>query len=216
MRNKLTIAVLSLVVGLAAATAQSFAQAPSGDSFSKYLFIFERSAAQIKQELAGNARHIASIRQEIEQGVDSIVLVGYASPEGDEARNMTLAKGRSAAVRDFLSSQTGLPLDKISIHDVGEDWEGFAAAVNATYNRPDREDVMRILSSDKSNAAKKEAFKKLDGGRTWQDVQLETDGRGLLYGRVAAEAGFNAVRWINTSGRPVHFKITRFNVDLAE
>jgi hypothetical protein len=54
-----------------------------------------------------------------------------------------------------------------------------------------------------------------DGGTTWQTVALTVEG-GLVYGRVDGEAGFNAVRWINASDRPVSFKITRFNVDLAK
>ena len=54
-----------------------------------------------------------------------------------------------------------------------------------------------------------------DGGTTWQTIALTVEG-GLVYGRVDGVAGFNAVRWINASDRPVSFKITRFNVDLAK
>jgi hypothetical protein len=32
---------------------------------------------------------------------------------------------------------------------------------------------------------------------------------------VNADAGYNAVRWINSSDRNVNFKIVRFNVDLV-
>ena len=54
-----------------------------------------------------------------------------------------------------------------------------------------------------------------DGGATWQSVSLEVDGK-LLFGHVDANAGFNAVRWINASDRPVVFKIVRFNVDIVQ
>ena len=54
-----------------------------------------------------------------------------------------------------------------------------------------------------------------DGGATWQSVSLEVDGK-LLFGHVDANAGFNAVRWINASDRPVVFKIVRFNVDIVK
>jgi len=90
------------------------------------------------------------------------------------------------------------------------DWFGMKMAKAATFNYIWLHfDTTEAVTNGRVEVSK-------DGGNTWQNVQLETDGRGLLYGRVAAEAGFNAVRWINTSDRPVHFKITRFNVDLAE
>ena len=54
-----------------------------------------------------------------------------------------------------------------------------------------------------------------DGGATWQTAALEVDGK-LLFGHVDANAGFNAVRWLNTSDRTVDFKIVRFNVDIVK
>ena len=54
-----------------------------------------------------------------------------------------------------------------------------------------------------------------DCGATWQAATLEVNGK-LLFGRVDANAGFNAVRWINVSNRPVVFKIVRFNVDIVQ
>ena len=53
-----------------------------------------------------------------------------------------------------------------------------------------------------------------DGGATWQTAALKTEG-GLIHGHVDDEAGFNAVRWINSSDRQVTFKIVRFNVDIV-
>lgn len=74
-------------------------------------------------------------------------------------------------MRDYLSRQTGIPAANISVHEIGEDWEGFAKSVNATYVGVDRENVLNILRNRTLGAsAKEEALKKLDGGRTWQSL----------------------------------------------
>ena len=54
-----------------------------------------------------------------------------------------------------------------------------------------------------------------DGGATWQAIALTVEGS-LIHGSVDGQAGFNAVRWINASDRPVVFKIVRFNVDIVQ
>ena len=132
---------------------------------------FERSSSNLRQDFSGNAGQIARIRQQVADGADSLSLVTYASPEGSEAVNMSISKRRSAAVRDYLSRQTGIPAANISVHEIGEDWEGFAKSVNATYVGVDRENVLNILRNRTLGAsAKEEALKKLDGGRTWQSL----------------------------------------------
>ena len=90
------------------------------------------------------------------------------------------------------------------------DWFGMKMAKNVTFNYI----WLHFDSPKPAEDGRVEVSK--DGGTTWQDVKLESDGRGLLYGRVDGAAGFNAVRWINVSGRPIDFKITRFNVDLVK
>ena len=133
--------------------------------------IFKRSSSVLDQALADNSRQIDLIKQEVERGADSLVLVSYASPEGTQAVNMSISKKRSAAVRDYLSKQTGIPAEMITIRDTGEDWEGFTKAVNNNYEGADRDEVLRILRDDTlSPDAKENALKKLDNGRTWQSL----------------------------------------------
>ena len=132
---------------------------------------FERSSSTLNTGFSSNARQLAHISQEIRNGADSLVLVSYASPEGTEAVNMSISKKRSAALRDYLAKQTGIPVENIIIRDTGEDWEGFTKAVTANYEGADREDVLRILKDNTlSQSAKEDALKKLNGGRTWQSL----------------------------------------------
>ncbi|MBO7167029.1 MAG: beta-N-acetylglucosaminidase domain-containing protein [Kiritimatiellae bacterium] len=54
-----------------------------------------------------------------------------------------------------------------------------------------------------------------DGGTTWQKAPLTREGS-LMYGPLDAEAGYNAVRWRNTSNKKIVFKIVRFNIDVVK
>ena len=54
-----------------------------------------------------------------------------------------------------------------------------------------------------------------DLGKTWQKIDLTVEGS-LVHGSLDSAAGYNAVRWINRSERPVVFKIVRFNVDVVK
>jgi hypothetical protein len=89
------------------------------------------------------------------------------------------------------------------------DWFGMKMAKNVTFKYVWLDfETPNVVANGRVEVSK-------DGGATWQTVTLEVNGK-LICGHVDANAGFNAVRWINVSDRPVSFKITRFNVDLAK
>jgi len=88
------------------------------------------------------------------------------------------------------------------------DWFGMKMAAKATFK-------YIWLNFDTVDAVKNGRVEvSKDGGATWQGVTLNVEGS-LLLGNVNADAGYNAVRWINSSDRNVNFKIVRFNVDLV-
>ena len=88
------------------------------------------------------------------------------------------------------------------------DWFGMKMAKNVTFN------YVCLNFGEKDIVASGRVEVSKDGGDTWQTVDLKTED-GLIHGHVDTEAGFNAVRWMNTSDRPVTFKIVRFNVDIV-
>lgn len=132
---------------------------------------FERSITAVKPEFHRNILDIERIKDEVGRGANKLEIVGYASPEGTTAVNQSISKKRLDAARNYLSKQTGIPLDSISVRDAGEDWSGLAKAVESSYEGSDREEVLRILRDDSlSQDAKENSLKKLDGGRTWQSL----------------------------------------------
>ena len=89
------------------------------------------------------------------------------------------------------------------------DWFGMKMAKNVTFKYV----WLDFETPDAVANGRVEVSK--DGGATWQSVPLEVDGK-LIFGHVDANAGFNAVRWINSSDHQVVFKIVRFNVDIVQ
>jgi len=89
------------------------------------------------------------------------------------------------------------------------DWFGMKMAKNVTFKYI----WLNFDTTDAVANGRVEVSK--DGGATWQRATLDID-RSLILGSVDANAGFNAVRWVNASDRPIVFKIVRFNVDIVE
>ena len=91
---------------------------------------------------------IARATYDLEQGyvISSIIVEGYASPEGSEENNQKLAEDRANIAAEFVKEELG---DKIGDAEVtvvsnGDDWEGLYRAIeNSKIN--DRDDIVKQL-----------------------------------------------------------------------
>lgn len=63
--------------------------------------------------------------------IDKIVIVGHASPEGEDNMNRNLSLDRAKAAKEYLMKELGDKVNGIDIMTSGEgaDWEGFFAAL---------------------------------------------------------------------------------------
>lgn len=78
--------------------------------------------------------------------VDTVVIMAYASPEGDETYNGHLAVKRAEAVKGYLVwKYPFLNQNRIVTHPRGEDWIGLRRLIQADARVPDREEVLAIL-----------------------------------------------------------------------
>ncbi len=65
--------------------------------------------------------------------VTDVDVTGYASPEGSEEYNQTLSERRAEAVRDYLLSNTDLPVTLFNVHGEGERPDGLRVLVEVGY-----------------------------------------------------------------------------------
>ncbi|MDE6417954.1 MAG: hypothetical protein K2K49_01950 [Duncaniella sp.] len=76
-------------------------------------------------ELDSIMKSVNAVRDNEYATVDTILLTGYASPEGPYANNVRLAKGRTEAVRRYIEERSSFPHSVYHTASVPEDWGGL-------------------------------------------------------------------------------------------
>ena len=135
------------------------------DGAKSFTFVFPVGGSEIDTTRADNAEALQALRQALDDGYivegSRVMVHAYASPDGPAKANKMLSQRRAESAVIFLEDV--LPEDtKVDYVSEGENWEGFKESVEKNYNRPDRDKVLAILSSDKSVDEKKKEINKLD------------------------------------------------------
>ena len=145
---------------------------------------FELNTFELKPGFRNNAAILSQILSAInviqdsdDSEVVSVMLAGFASPEGSAANNERLASGRSAAMRDYITRNTGLAGDKFVIHNGGGDWDGLRRMV-AGSDMPRRQQVLDIIDTtpemdSRRNQGRMGKIQALDGGDVYRYMQRE-------------------------------------------
>lgn len=115
------LAVLLLALAAACASTQ-------GAMVERYLLFFEPDREEINALARGVVAQAASDVQA--KSGSRLVVIGYASADGDPAANLALSRRRAEAVARLLVA-AGVPVDRVSVNGRGED----IAAAEATYGR---------------------------------------------------------------------------------
>lgn len=119
--------------------------------------------------LSGIGDIIGRIRSDSLLTIRSIVVRGYASPEGSETGNRRLSQARAQAIVTYLHWKHGFyEADRIiTAEGMGEDWAGLRRMVEASR----LEEKGRILAAIDDNAdpvRRKAAIKAIAGGKTYR------------------------------------------------
>ncbi len=98
-----------------------------------------------------NPEELAKIRQTIDivandpdSRITSVEIVGFASPEGSYANNERLAKGRSAALADYVRGLYSFDRNVMHTSWVAENWQGLRDYVS-TSSLPDTAALLLII-----------------------------------------------------------------------
>ena len=98
-------------------------------------------------ELKKITNSIDTVRDNKDATIESITLTGYASPEGPYDHTVRLAKGRTDAVRDYVSKLYDFPASVYKTASVPEDWAGLReAVVNSALEN--RDAIIEFIDSD--------------------------------------------------------------------
>lgn len=134
---------------------------------------FRVNSTDIDITFADNSTELSSISDKLDSicnnlgmEINSIELVGYASPEGSYGNNNRLASERTKALKKYIQTERHVADSIISVNYVAEDWEGLR---NAIYSSalPDKVELLDIIDSDRSLDAKEAALRHHSASWSW-------------------------------------------------
>lgn len=118
---------------------------------------------------------ITAIRQ-IDRSSDSrivsVVIAGFASPEGSVTVNDRLAQQRAEVLRSYLTDNTTVSNDQVDLHNGGVDWHGLRTMVAAS-DMADRDKVLDIIDNTpvwdaRRNVGRLGELMRLSGGQPYR------------------------------------------------
>lgn len=93
--------------------------------------------------------------------VNSVVITGYASPDGPVALNEQLARNRARDFRSYVDTKYGFSKKfNVKTSSVAEDWEMCRTLVEKS-DMPDKQAVLRVIDGTQSPEAKEAALKRM-------------------------------------------------------
>lgn len=133
---------------------------------------FKVNQTNILPKFGNNAVELAKIKQTVDSiggdsdiTVQSIHVIGTASPEGPYNNNVRLAKGRAESLEKYMEKTYKLPKDLVTSSYVPVNWDGLRAwlespecAANAA-NVPDAAAILGIVNSDLEDYARNQKIK---------------------------------------------------------
>ena len=131
---------------------------------SKFTMHFAISSATLSPTFADNAQQEAALKafapklKDTLLHLQSVTVTGYASPDGSENSNKTLAEKRAAAAKSYLKALC--PNMAISHSSHACTWKDAMRIVENS-SIPDKGDVLRILAMNITDAEKEIHLKKL-------------------------------------------------------
>lgn len=103
-----------------------------------------------------NAKEAKKVSDDIEAGreINTIKIVGYASPEGDEEDNMQLSEDRANATAEYIKERLGKKANgiKFETEGMGSDWDGFYEALSKSRIADKRQVEKQIMNSEDPTA----------------------------------------------------------------
>lgn len=106
-------------------------------------------------ELAKIRATIDTIRNDKNISITGIRLEGYASPEGSYANNDRLAKGRTAALLNYVRNYYDFPEGLLTMASTPEDWAGFRKFITNSA-LPQKEEILQMIDLDEKDMDAKE------------------------------------------------------------
>lgn len=119
-----------------------------------------------KAELQRVDKFVRALREDKDLTVSDYTIVGYASPEGNFASNLTLSDNRAKTFASYLKEEYNVLNSKMKVSGKGEDWEGLKKAV-AKSEIGAKNQIIDIITKTSDVYSRKAKLENLNGGSTY-------------------------------------------------
>ena len=114
-------------------------------------------------------RIISDVKNDPNIILNKIEVIGYASPDGSSAYNMSLSEKRAKSFTDYLIARHSLPARLIETNWVGEDWQGLISAIKVS-DYIYRNDVLQVIDNTSNLDKRKSLLKGLQNGEVYRNL----------------------------------------------
>lgn len=102
--------------------------------------------------------------------IKNIVILGYASPEGEFNHNLYLSNQRASSFKNYINYRYGFSLfPSIGVQGMGEDWDGLRRLVEES-NLYYKKDVLQIIDRYGIHSGRKSQLKSLHSGYPYNEL----------------------------------------------
>lgn len=119
-----------------------------------------------KAELQRVDQFVRTITEDKDLTVSDFSIVGYASPEGNFAKNLTLSDNRAKTFASYLKSEYNISNSQMKVTGKGEDWDGLKEAV-AKSSIEHKQEILDVINSNSDVYNRKYQLERLHGGNTY-------------------------------------------------
>lgn len=139
----------------------------------RYIFVdFKVNRSDLEVSYLNNAQEMTKIKelitrvqQEPELKVNSILITGFASPEGSVELNRKLSIARAQAFVNYLKEELSLSESLFEVDAKGENWDGVLTFVQSS-DLGNKDEVLEILRNEAlSVEQRKQAIMQVDNGK---------------------------------------------------
>lgn len=99
-----------------------------------------------RQALTDLMASIRILEKSADSEVATVIVAGFASPEGDSHNNERLAAHRADAVKTYILQRSGVSDGQVRVHAGGADWQGLRMLVEVS-DMPSRAAVLDIIDN---------------------------------------------------------------------
>lgn len=164
MKNKVTTAIVALLLlsgTFSAVWARPTDPGKDGSQQVDAAVYFRIGESAVDPSFEGNRirllvflNDLRRIQADSNYVISRIEVAGTASPDGSQDRNEQLAGERAAALASWLVSEAGIPSEKISVVNGGENWTGLRQMMEASDQMPFRDEMLALMDIEDRDVRK--------------------------------------------------------------